>query len=242
VVIVNQAMAKRFWPGENPIGQRFHFFGQEPVEVIGVARDADYNAIGEERQPYVYRPLEQAYGTGVSLIVRSEGSDPAPVLAAVQREVRQMVPDMPLVGVETVAQRLDNSLWAPRLGASLLALFGVLALILAAVGIYGVMSYSVDQRSREIGVRMALGAEPGDVLGLVLRQGMRLVAIGAVVGLALAFASSRLTANLLYGIAPTDPVAFSVTTAILALVSFTSIFVPARRATGVDPIVVLRYD
>ncbi|HEX2643044.1 MAG TPA: ABC transporter permease [Thermoanaerobaculia bacterium] len=242
VVIVNQTMAKRFWPGENPIGQRFHFFGQDPVEVIGVARDADYNAIGEERQPYVYRPLDQAYRTGASLIVRSEGSDPAPVLAAVQRAVRQMAPEMPLVGVETVAQRLDNSLWAPRLGASLLALFGVLALILAAVGIYGVMSYSVDQRSREIGVRMALGAQQGDVLGLILRQGMRLVAIGGVVGLALAFASSRLTANLLYGITPTDPVAFGATTAILALVSFTSIFVPARRATGVDPIVVLRYD
>ncbi len=242
VVVVNQTMAERLWPGQNPVGQRFRFFGDPyAVEVVGVARDIKYNGLGEDPQPYIYQPLAQRFAGNMTLIARAD-RDAAAALAAVQREVRSMAPDMPLVGVSTVSRLLDNSLWAPRAGASLLALFGVLALILAAVGIYGVMSYSVDQRYREIGVRMALGAQQGDVLGLVFGQGIKVVAVGLGIGLVLAFLASRLAANMLFGVSPNDPMAYTATSMLLALVASTAILVPARRAAGVDPIVVLRYD
>jgi putative ABC transport system permease protein len=153
-----------------------------------------------------------------------------------------MAPELPLVNVSTVPALLDDSLWAPRAGAVLLALFGALALVLAALGLYGVMSYSVTQRSREIGIRMALGARQLDVLGLVVGQGMRVVAAGGVLGLILAFLATRLAAGMLVGVSPTDPVAFGWTSALLALVALAAILLPAQRATGLDPIVVLRYE
>jgi len=156
--------------------------------------------------------------------------------------VRALAPGMPLIVNGTLAQQIDRSLWAPRFAASLLALFGVLALILAMMGIYGVMSFSVAQQSRDIGVHMALGARRGIVLGMVLSQGMKLVAAGLVIGLLLAFAFSRVAAGLLIGVSSTDPVAFLTTPLLLALVALASIYLPARKATAVDPTVVLRYD
>jgi predicted permease len=241
VVIVNQTMAETYWPGQDPIGKRFHFFGEEPVQVVGVARNIKYNNPGENPQPYVYEPLGQRYITNVTLVVRSEGS-PDKVLPAVQREIRRMAPTMPLVGVSTVPDLLSNSLWLPRAGASLLALFGVLALGLAAVGLYGVMSFSVAQRSREIGVRMALGAQQADVLRLVLRQGLTVVGVGLAVGLLLALAATRLLAGMLFGISPTDPMAFGFTAAVLALVAFGATLIPALRAISIPPILAIRYD
>ena len=241
VVIVNQTMADTLWPGQDPIGKRFHFFGQEPVSVVGVARDIKYNFPGEDPQPYVYEPLAQRYVTNVTLVVRTERS-PESILAAVQKEIRAMAPTMPLVGVSTVPDLLDASLWAPRAGASLLALFGALALGLASVGLYGVMSFSVTQRSREIGVRMALGAQQRDVLRLVLRQGLTVVGAGLLAGLLLAFGATRLVANLLFGVTPTDPLAFGVTSALLALVAFGATLIPALRATSVNPIIAIRTD
>jgi predicted permease len=241
VVIVNETMAKKLWPGRDPVGKRFHFFGDPWVEVVGVARDAKYNFPGEDPQPYAYEPLTQRYVTNVTLVVRAE-QDPEAAIAAVQREVRGMAPGMPLVGVGTAPSQLDDALWAPRAGASLLAIFGFLALLLASVGLYGVMAFSVSQRSREIGVRMALGAHQRDVLRLVLRQGLTLVAVGLVVGLAAAFGVTRFVANLLIGVSPTDPAAFGSMAAILSLVAFFAILVPALKAVAVDPIVVLRYE
>jgi predicted permease len=241
VVIVNQTMADTFWPGQDPIGKRFHFFGQEPVSVVGIARNIKYNFPGEDPQPYIYEPLAQRYVTNMTLVVRAERS-PESVLAAVQKEIRVMAPTMPLVGVSTVPDLLDASLWAPRAGASLLALFGALALGLASVGLYGVMSFSVNQRSREIGVRMALGAQQRDVLRLVLRQGLTVVGAGLLAGLLLAFGVTRLIANMLFGVTPTDPLAFSVTSALLALVAFGATLIPALRATSVNPIIAIRTD
>jgi macrolide transport system ATP-binding/permease protein len=241
VVIVNEVMAERYWPGQDPIGKRFHFFGNAPVEVVGVARTIKYNNPGEDPQPYAYEPLAQRYVTNVTLVVRTEGA-PENVLPAVQQEMRAIAPTMPLVGVSTVPDLLSNSLWLPRAGASLLALFGLLALGLASVGLYGVMSFSVAQRSREIGVRMALGAQQADVLRLVLRQGLTVVGIGLLAGLLLAFAATRLVAGLLFGVTPTDPIAFGVTLAVLTLVAFCATLVPALRATSISPLLAIRTD
>ena len=241
VVIVNQTMAETLWPGQDAIGKRFHFFGQDPVSVVGVARDIKYNFPGEDPQPYVYEPLAQRYITNVTLVVRT-GLSPESALAAVQKKIRAMAPTMPLVGVSTVPDLLDDSLWAPRAGASLLALFGALALALASVGLYGVMSFAVTQRSREIGVRMALGAQHRNVLSLVLRQGLIVVGAGLLAGLLLAFGATRLVANLLFGVTPTDPMAFGVTSALLALVAFGATLIPAMRAMSVNPIIAIRTD
>lgn len=241
VVIVNETMAETFWPGQNPLGKRFHFFGDDPVEVVGVAKTIKYNGLGEPPQPYVYEPLAQRYVTNVTLVVRSERS-PESLLPVIRREMRAMAPTMPLVNVSTVPNLLDNSLGLMRTGASLLALFGILALGLASVGLYGVMSFSVTQRSREIGVRMALGAQHRDVLRLVLRQGLTVVGVGLLAGLLLAFGATRLVAGMLFGVTPTDPMAFGVTSAVLALVAFGATLIPALRAISVSPILAIRYE
>jgi macrolide transport system ATP-binding/permease protein len=241
VVVVNRTMAEKFWPRQSALGKRFHFHSQPAVEVVGVARDAKYNGVAEDPQPYVYEPLAQNYVGGVTLVART-ARDPLSVLPSIQRQVRTLAPGIPLVGAATLAQQLDASLWAPRFAASMLALFGALALALATAGIYGVMSFSVAQRSRDIGVRMALGAGRASVLQMILGQGMRLVAVGLVIGMGLSLAVSRLAGSLLIGVGPTDPVAFLATPPILALAALFSIYIPARRATAVDPTVILRYD
>jgi predicted permease len=241
VVVVNRTMAEKYWPHQSALGKRFHFHGQPAVEVVGVARDAKYNAVAEDPQPFVYEPLAQNYAGGVTLVARTSGN-PLSVLPSIQRQLRTLAPGIPLVGAATLAQQLDASLWAPRFAATMLAVFGALALALATAGIYGVMSFSVAQRSRDIGVRMALGAGRANVLKMVLAQGMRLVALGLAIGLGLSFAVSRLAGSLLIGIGPTDPVAFLAAPPLLALAALFSIYVPARRATTVDPTVVLRYD
>jgi predicted permease len=240
VAVVNQTMAKRFWPGEDPLGKRFKFFGEDaPLTVVGVARDAKYNGLGEDPQPYIYVALGQRWSGTLTLLARTAG-DPEPVLTTVQREVRALDKRLPLARVATVGQMIDQGLWAPRMGASLLGIFGLLALILAAVGIYGVMSFAVAQRAREIGIRMALGARRDDVLALVLRQGMTVVGLGLAAGLAVAFGITRLAAGLLFGVSPTDPMAFGLTSLLLATVALAANFVPARRATVVDPVTVLK--
>ncbi|HTQ81149.1 MAG TPA: ADOP family duplicated permease, partial [Thermoanaerobaculia bacterium] len=242
VAVINQFMAEKFFPGENPVGQRFRFFGEtRPIEIVGVARNAKYFSLSEPPQPYIYLPLPHRYVGGLTLLVRA-ASDPAAILPTAERQVRDLDKQLPLTGVATLRQVISDDLWAPRLGAGLLGLFGALALLLAAVGLYGVMSFSVAQREREIGVRMALGARPGEVVGLVLFQGMGIVALGLAAGLIIAFAASHLAATLLYGVSPTDPLAFSLTSVLLALVGLASTFLPARRATAVDPMLVLRQE
>ena len=240
-VIVNEVMAEMFWPNQDPVGKRFHFFGTDPATVIGVARTIKYNNPGENPQPYAYEPLAQRFVTNVTMVVRAERS-PDTVLPAVQQELRAMAPTMPLVGVSTVPGLLRDSLWLPRAGARLLALFGALALGLASVGLYGVMSFAVTQRSREIGVRMALGAQHAHVLRLVLRQGLTVVAAGLVAGLVLAFAATRLIGGMLFGVTPTDPMAFGVTFAVLAVVAFGATLIPALRAISIPPILAIRYE
>ncbi len=242
VVIVNEAMAARFWPEQDPLGKRFKFFGEEnAVEVVGVARNTKVNFIGEDPVPFVYYPLEQNFSAAMNLFV-SAADNPAAVLGTARGTVQAMEPDMPLVGVARMAEVIDNSLWAPRMGAGLLGIFGLLAMILAALGIYGVMAYSVSQRTREIGIRMALGAQRRDVVRLVLRQGLAIVGTGVVAGLAVSLVLTRLLTTLLFGVNPADPLVFLGTALILCAAAMAAGYLPARRATKVDPLVALRYE
>jgi len=241
VVVVNEAMAGKYWPGEEAVGKRFRFFGDEQLsEVVGVAEDVKYNTLGEDPVGYCYEPLEQRFVSGVTLVVRA-AEDPAPLLIPIERELHAMDPELALTGSGTLIRRIDGSLWASKLGASMLAIFGVLALVLAAVGIYGVMSYAVSQRSHEIGIRLALGARPRDVLGLILGQGMLVVGVGVVAGLALASAATRVVAQLLF-VSPSDPFVYASTAVVLAATGLLANMLPAWRAAAVDPQTALRYD
>jgi predicted permease len=242
VVLVNEAMAKKFWPNEDAIGKRFKFFGDESFrEVAGVVEDTKVFTLGEDPRPVAYVPLYQMFETTMTLNVRTSG-DPAPLLDSVRRTVQALEPNLPLTNVQTVATLLDQTLWLPRMGASLLAIFGLLALALAAIGIYGVMSYAVSQRTHEFGIRMALGARARDVLALVFRQGLLPVAAGLLLGLVAALAVTRVIATFLVGVGASDPVTFAGIALLLLAVSILASYVPARRATRVDPMIALRYE
>ncbi|HUL72826.1 MAG TPA: ABC transporter permease [Vicinamibacterales bacterium] len=239
VAIINDTMARKYWPNEEALGKRFRFYTEQDLrQVIGIARTAKYVTLGELPQPAAYIPLRQAMNDAMVLNIRAEGR-PEAVLGTVQREIRQMDSRMPIQNASTVAGILDQSLFAVKLGAALLGVFGLLALGLACVGLYGVMAYSVGQRTKEIGLRMALGAPQSHVLAIVMRQGMALVGIGVVLGLAGSFWISGYMGALLFG-SSRDPVSFLVASGALLLVAAFASFLPARRASRVDPLVALR--
>jgi predicted permease len=241
-LIINEAMAERFWPGVDPVGKRLKLFGdQDYREVVAVVRDTKYNSLTERRRPFMYIPLLQEYAGQFNLHARTF-SDPKTLVAAVREAVQSIDSRLAALNIETLSERIDNSLGGQRTQAATLGTFGVLALVLAAVGLYGVMAYSVAQRTREIGIRMALGAQRKHVLGLVLKQGAMLVSAGVAVGLAAAFAATRLLASLLFGVSPVDPVAFAATSGLLLVVALLASYIPARRATRVDPLIALRYE
>jgi predicted permease len=242
VAIANEAMAKHFWPNENAVGKRFHFFGDPTLrEIIGVVRNTVVNNIGEEPQPLAYLPLTQNYSPAVTMQVRTSGR-PEGAISTVRTQVQSLDSNVALTNVQTIGELLSQGLWAPRMGAALLAVFGGLALILAVVGVYGVLSYSVNQQTREIGIRMAMGAQTGRVLRLVVGQGMRLAAAGLLLGLIVAFAATRLLGSLLFGVSAHDPLTFGAVSLLLTLAAVLACYIPARRATKVDPIIALRYE
>jgi len=245
VVVINETMAKRFWPGQDPIGKRFKFFGQDFFnQVVGVARDSKYNFIGEDPTPYIYQSTTQVYQPTVSLIVKAP--NPGAMLGTLRAEIQQLDKNMPLTAVFTLAQTFDQSLWAPRMGASLLMIFAGLSLLLAVIGIYGVMAYAVNQRTREIGIRMALGASRGEVLRMVVLQGLRLTIVGVAVGLVFSLVVTRLVSSvlgtLLINVSPTDAMTFVVVPIVLTGAALGASYVPALRATRIDPMVALRYE
>ena len=210
VAIANQAMAKQFWPNQDAVGKRFHFFGDPTLrQIVGVVGNTVVNQIGEEPQPLAYLPITQDYAPAATLQVRTAGR-PQAVIGTVRRQVQSLDTNLALTNVQTIREVLDQGLWAPRMGGGLLTVFGGLALILALVGVYGVLSYSVNQQTREIGIRVALGAKSSQVLGLIVAQGFRLAVGGLVLGIVAALLLTTLLSSLLFGINPHYPVTFGV--------------------------------
>ena len=247
VAVVNEKAAALFWPGEAPLGKRLRFGGESDwLTVVGVARNGKYRTLGEEPRPFVYDCTEQeSDSTSRTLVVAAAGSDPGEeraLLAAVRRAIDELDPNVPIFDIKTLSDHLSVVLFPARMGAALLAAFGLLGLILASLGLYGVVAASVARRTREIGIRMAIGAQKNDVLRLVVKEGMALTAIGLAIGLGLALAAAQILRGLLYGIAPGDPLTFLGVALLLGAVALLANLVPARRAMEVDPLVALRYE
>ncbi len=242
VVIVNETLARRLAPDGNAVGKRLRMDSQgDYLQVVGVARDIKYNELAEAPLFFGYRPLSQRYQSALTLHVRTVG-DPAAVISQVRSEVKALDPDLPLTNLKTMQEHMRLLLAPAKLLASLSSGLGILTLLLAAIGLYGVMAYLVGSRTREIGIRMALGAQTGDVRKLIISQGMRLALAGIALGLIAALALTRVLVSLLYGVSATDPLTFMGVTALLVVVALLACYVPARRATKVDPLVALRYE
>jgi predicted permease len=239
VAVINDTMARQHWPNESPIGRRFRYYTESAYrEIVGVAETVKYITIGEAPRPASYFPLRQGQFDTMVLHVRAAG-DVGALLVPVQREIRQVDGNVPVQNPQPVRAVIDQSLWTVKLAAGLLGVFGALALALACVGLYGVMAYSVAQRTQEIGLRMALGAGPGQVLRLVLRQGLLLVGAGVILGVGGALGVSQLIQSQLYGSA-LDPLSYLTAVVALIVVAAIASLLPARRASRVDPLIALR--
>jgi ABC-type antimicrobial peptide transport system permease subunit len=212
------------------------------LEVVGVVRTARYRSLVEAPRPFYYRPFAQVYRPSMTLHVRTASDDPYTVLQSIRRALDELDRDIPLSRVRTLAERLDGSLGSQRTAAALVGVYGVLALVLAAIGLYGSMAYAVSRRTREMGVRMALGARAGEVLRHVLAQAARIAIGGTAIGLVAAVPASRYIRSQLYGVKPTDPTTLIGVIAVLVLASLAAAYLPARRATRVDPVIALRSD
>jgi predicted permease len=246
VAVINEAMAKRFWPNQDPIGRKFtmNSDAKHAIEIVGVAKDARYTGLTGPISPYFYIAMEQSYTLNslATLQVRTAGA-PAQMIPTIEHTLQTLAPDLPYFDVKTMLEGLDtlNGLLFFELAAGLAAVFGALGLVLAVVGVYGVISYATSQKTHEIGVRMALGAQRFDVLRLIFGQGLLIVAIGLVLGLAAALAVSSAMSKF-FIVSATDPATYIAVTALLALVALLACYIPARRAMRVDPMVALRYE
>lgn len=239
VVIIDEALARAHWPQADPIGRRLRIGGDRVLTIVGVVPSVKYRSLNEEIRPHIYRPMPQWVSRGATLVVRA-ANDSAGLILAVRREVARLDPDLPFFKVGTVEEAMAQTLSAKRFVNLLLAGFAALALLLALLGVYGVMSLNVGGRTNEFGVRLALGARRGDLLWLVAAQGMRLALAGAAAGLAGAFALTRLLETLLFGVKTTDPLIFAGAAVALSLTVLAACYIPARRAAKVDPVTALR--
>jgi macrolide transport system ATP-binding/permease protein len=240
--IINETAARQIWPNEDPIGKRFKFFRDADYsKVIGIVHDSTYNNLGEEPVPYMYVALVQNPSAALTLFFRTEG-DPRTVLNTVRSRIQEMDRNLPITNVWPIGEVISQSLWASSFGASLLTVFAMIAMALCAVGIYGVVGYSVGQRIREFGIRLALGAQPSDVLMMVLKQSAVIMGAGLIAGLVAAFLLARLIVTFLYGVNTNSPLAFLAMALVLAAVGMFASYIPARRAAKVDPMVALHYE
>ncbi len=250
IAVVNQTFANKYFPNQDPIGKRFTFDTAKPdeIEIVGVAQDAKYTRQRDEIPPTVYSSFRQDRPMGSGTFEVRTGGDPNTVVAAMRQAVKEVEPNLPIGVVRTQIEQGDETLRMERLFAKLLTLFGLLAQQLAAIGLFGVLAYTVSQRTHEIGIRMALGASRADVLKMILRQGMTLAVIGVVLGLAGAYVLTKYLeswialSSMLFGVQVSDPLTYGVIAVLLTVVAFIACYIPARRATKVDPMVALRYE
>lgn len=245
VAIVNQAMADRLFARQDPLGHRVRNVDHS-YEIVGIVRNSKSQTLGEGDVPCLYVSLDQNLGsimsiTGLSLMAKAS-TTPATMIEPIRREIETLDPNLAVFNVQTMQEHADKALLIPRLMATLFGVFGASGLALAIVGLYGVMSFSVGRRTKEIGIRMALGAHRSAILGMVTRQGMALTAVGLVIGTALSLAASRFASSLLYGVSPRDAITFIGVPAILLAVGFVASLIPARRAAKLDPLEALRYE
>lgn len=245
VALINQIMAERFWPGKDPVGRRFSMEDDpaHPLEVVGVVRNSRTSDLMSPEGPFFYMPFAQKPALPVILQVRAYG-EPESLVQEVSGRIRSLAPALPLSNAETMIDALDtpNGLWLFRLGAGLAAAMGILGLLLAVIGVYGVVSYMTEQRTQEIGIRLALGARRAEILRMIVRQGVLLVVPGTAIGVLAAFALARLARSLLVGVSPADPLTFGGISVLLTTVALAASLIPARRATRVDPMVALRNE
>jgi predicted permease len=247
VALINARMAQRFWSLEDPIGKRFTWGHPEKskdikwITIVGVLGDTKLYGLANPSRLEIYLPFRQELANDMNLIVRS-AADPASLISAIRESVAAVDKDQPIFGIKTMRQVVDDSESTRRVTLVLLALFSALALVLAAIGVYGVMAYNVERRTQEVGIRVAFGAQKKDVLRLVLKEGTRLTLLGVAIGIAAALGLTRLMSALLFGVSPTDPLTFLGVAIVLTLVSFAACYIPARRATRVDLMVALRYE
>jgi macrolide transport system ATP-binding/permease protein len=242
-IVINETMARRYWPDGNALGKVMRF-GPNASEVIGIVADAKYNSINERPLPQLFVPMARSEVSTLRLFVRTSGN-PGPLVAEVRNALRTLDPNLPIYDARTLHEHMQGAVFAQRMAANLLGAMGALALLLAAIGLYGVMAYAVNQRTQEMGIRLALGASPASLLNMIVGQGMTLTGIGLVIGLALAlaaFGSIGAVRTLLPGISPLDPVTFVAVPVVLAAIAFLATWIPARRAGKVDPLVALRVD
>jgi putative ABC transport system permease protein len=244
VVIVNQKMAEMLWPGESAVGKRIQIGIDSPpnlLEVVGVVKTGKYRTLAEDQKPFFYYSMDQRRPTPMMMVVRAN-VDPRSLVSAIRNQVQSIDRRVPLSGVKTMDEHKTYALWAPNMAASFSVAFAVVAILLSAVGLYSVMAYVVSQRTREVGIRMALGANRSDVMKMITRQGMRLAAVGVVIGLLLSLALAQVLSSLLIGISGYDVTTFILVPVLLSTVALVACYLPARRATKVDPLVALRYE
>jgi predicted permease len=244
VVIVNQKMAEMLWPGESAVGKRIQIGIDSPpslLEVVGVVKTGKYRTLAEDQKPFFYYSMDQRRPTPMMMVVRAS-VDPRSLVSAIRSQVQSIDRRVPLSGVKTMDEHKTYALWAPNMAASFSVAFAVVAILLSAVGLYSVMAYVVSQRTREVGIRMALGANRSDVMKMITRQGMRLAAVGVVIGLLLSLALAQVLSSLLIGISGYDVTTFILVPVLLSTVALVACYLPARRATKVDPLVALRYE
>jgi putative ABC transport system permease protein len=243
VVIVNETLARRLWPSESAIGKRLKLGGANSPyrEIVGIARDGKYFLLGEPPTEYMFVPHSQGYEGKMTIIARTSGN-PETLADAIRQEISGLDSELPVYGVKSMPKYLDRVLSGPKSIAGVATVFGMIALMMASIGLYGVMSYSVSQRTRELGIRIALGASNNSVLKLVLREGSLLVGSGIAIGLAATILVSRFLESFLYGISSTDPLTFVTIPVVLFLVALFASYLPARRAAKVDPMVALRFE
>jgi predicted permease len=240
VAIINETMAQRYWPRGDALGKRLKLT-KDWLVVVGIAKDVKNRSLSEASRPFLYLPLLQDYRSNMILVARTAG-EPEQMFHAIRTEVSALDPEIPMFDVKTLEEHIGVALFLQRMAATLLSIFGLLALSLAALGLYGVMAYAVSQRTRELGIRIAVGATQDSVLKLVIGQGLTLCGAGMIGGLIIASVVTRFSVHLLYGVSATDPVTFTSVVLLLMAVTLLACYFPARRATRIDPMIALRVE